>query len=72
MAEVINILNPERVERVAGAGNKFLHLVDDLSDYYINLVPGLKCWDMCASEAIINSRLGFVTDANLKPLQYKE
>lgn len=53
MKEIIDSLRPRSVERVAGSGNKFLHIAEDLSEYYVNIVPGLKCWDMCASEAII-------------------
>jgi 3'-phosphoadenosine 5'-phosphosulfate (PAPS) 3'-phosphatase len=33
-------------------------------------VPGFKYWDMCASEALISSRMGVVTDANSKPIIY--
>ena len=64
MKEVITHINPKKIERVPGSGNKFIHMVEDLSDFYLNLVPGLKCWDMCASEAIVNSVLGIVTDAD--------
>ena len=55
---------------MAGAGNKFVHMADELSEYYINMVPGFKSWDMCASEAIINSRLGIVSDGNINPINY--
>jgi hypothetical protein len=55
---------------VAGSGNKFVHLIDQKSDYYINLVPGFKYWDMCASEALIQAKMGIVTDANSRPLIY--
>ncbi len=46
-------MNPAKLERVAGSGNKYLHMVDNKSDFYINLVPGLKHWDLCGSEAIL-------------------
>lgn len=33
-------------------------------------MPGFKYWDMCASEALLLSMMGVVTDANKKPLIY--
>lgn len=59
---------PKTVERVPGSGNKFIHMVENKSDYYLNLVPGFKNWDMCGSEAILASRFGVVTDAYRRPL----
>ena len=70
MKRVFEILKPRSIEKVAGSGNKFIHLVEDLSEYYINLVPGIKYWDMCASEAIINSRYGLISDSKQRPLYY--
>lgn len=70
MDDIIYSLEPERIDRVAGSGNKFVHMVEGKSDFYINLVPGFKHWDMCGSEAILQSRFGIVTDANQTPLYY--
>lgn len=70
MDKILFSLEPEKIERVAGSGNKFVHMADGLSDYYINLVPGFKHWDMCGSEAILQSRFGLVTDAFKRPLFY--
>jgi 3'-phosphoadenosine 5'-phosphosulfate (PAPS) 3'-phosphatase len=53
MNEAIKACMPENISRVAGSGNKFIHLLDNKTDYYLNLVPGFKYWDMCASEALI-------------------
>lgn len=47
-------------------------MVDERSEYYLNLVPGLKKWDMCASEAILKSRMGIISDSKQRPLEYKE
>ena len=66
--QVISSVQPDKVARVAGAGNKFVHLTEGHSDFYLNLVPGLKHWDMCGSEAILAARFGIVTDANMSPL----
>lgn len=70
MNQLIEACRPINVARVAGSGNKFVHLIDQKSDYYINLVPGFKYWDMCASEALIQAKMGIVTDANSRPLIY--
>ena len=45
-------------------------MLDHMADYYINLVPGFKYWDMCASEALIEAKMGICVDAEGKPLQY--
>ena len=70
MNQLISACKPINIARVAGSGNKFVHLIDQKSDYYINLVPGFKYWDMCASEALIQAKMGIVTDANSRPLLY--
>ena len=70
MNDLINACKPINVSRVAGAGNKIVYMLDSKADYYINLVPGFKYWDMCASEALIQAKMGIVTDANSRPLIY--
>lgn len=70
MNELIDACRPVNISRVAGSGNKFIHILDQKSDYYINLVPGFKYWDMCASEALMQAKMGIVTDANQRPLLY--
>jgi 3'-phosphoadenosine 5'-phosphosulfate (PAPS) 3'-phosphatase len=72
MDDVISSVLPDKVERVAGAGNKFVHLAEGHSDFYLNLVPGLKHWDVCGSEAILTARFGIITDAYQSPLTYVE
>ena len=64
MNKIIDATNPLHVARVAGSGNKIVYMLDQKSEYYINLVPGFKYWDMCASEALMQARMGIVTDAN--------
>jgi 3'-phosphoadenosine 5'-phosphosulfate (PAPS) 3'-phosphatase len=70
MNNMIQATRPTRVERVAGSGNKFIHMIQNKSDYYLNLVPGFKNWDMCGSEAILAARFGLVTDAYRRPFSY--
>ena len=63
MDRLFEKLNPSKIERRAGAGNKFTHLSEGFSDFYINLVPGMKLWDMCASEALMKARFGIVSNS---------
>lgn len=70
MDDLLNALNPMFVSKVAGSGNKIVYLLDQKADCYVNMVPGFKYWDMCASEALISSRMGIVTDANSRPIIY--
>jgi len=70
MERVFEDLMPLKVNRVKGPGNKFLHLANERSDFFLNLVPGYSMWDLCASEAIFASRGGIMTDARQKPLFY--
>lgn len=72
MNRIINGLKPKSIERVAGAGNKFVHMIDSKSDFYVNLVPGIKHWDMCGSEALLISRFGIVSDAQRRPIYYND
>ena len=45
-------------------------MLDKKADLYVNLVPGMKYWDMCASEALIGAMMGICTDADSKPIHY--
>ena len=47
-------------------------MLDSKYDYYVNFVPGFKYWDMCASEALIEAKMGICVDAAGKPLVYDE
>ena len=70
MKDVMSDLQPMKVNKVKGPGNKFLHMTSESSDFFLNLVPGYRMWDMCASEAIFASRHGILTDAKQKPIFY--
>ena len=41
-----------------------------MADFYINLIPGFKYWDMCASEALIEAKMGICVNAEGGPLIY--
>ena len=70
MDDLFQALDPINVGRVAGAGNKIVYMLDQMADYYINLVPGFKYWDMCASEALIEAKMGICVNALGKPFIY--
>lgn len=70
MNEILESVEPITISKVAGSGNKIVYLLDQKADAYLNLVPGFKYWDMCASEALIQSSMGIVTDAKSKPIIY--
>ena len=71
MQQVFQDIMPLKVNRVKGPGNKFLHMANERSDFFLNLVPSCySMWDICASEAIFASRFGILTDAKQKPLIY--
>ena len=70
MNEVFKSWKPQCVSRVAGAGNKAVHLIDQKSDVYLNLIPGIKNWDFCAGEALLQAMKAIVCDSDHKPLIY--
>lgn len=55
-------LNPDGIIRVGGAGNKVLHIIDGLAHAYIVPSRGLKRWDSCACEAVLEAMGGLITD----------
>ena len=40
MQSVLKDIMPVKVNRIKGPGNKFLHLTEERSDFFMNLVPG--------------------------------
>ncbi|XP_014283976.1 3'(2'),5'-bisphosphate nucleotidase 1 isoform X1 [Halyomorpha halys] len=55
-------LNPDGIVRVGGAGHKALMLIEGIAHAYIVPSKGLKRWDTCAVEAILESVGGKITD----------
>lgn len=70
MNDIMDVFDPKDICRVAGAGNKFVHLANGNSDLYLNFVAGLKLWDTCAGDALIKSRFGVFTNAHSKNIHY--
>ena len=63
MDKVLQSMRPKHIQKIAGSGNKFVALLDETVDFYANFVPGLKFWDMCACEALMQGRMGVVSNA---------
>jgi len=72
MNEIYEAMQTVNVARVAGSGNKWVYMLDQKADAYINMVPGLKFWDLCAGEALLQSRMGVLTDASGNAIFYDE
>lgn len=47
-------------------------MLDDLADYMIHVVKGIKYWDMCASDALIRARYGVTSNKFGLPLVYEQ
>ena len=45
-------------------------MIDEKADFYVNLIPGFKYWDLCAGEALLQAKMGIVCDAANHPILY--
>merc|ERR1711915_101775 len=53
--DALDILKPDSVLKVGGAGHKVLLLMEGEATAYVLPSPGCKKWDTCAPEAILNA-----------------
>lgn len=70
MKEIIETIHPVEIKRIGGAGNKCASLALGKVDSYIHPSPGLKYWDLCASEILIKAMGGYATNAKQERLTY--
>ena len=70
MLETLTLLKPSLEMRIGGSGNKSINLIEQQSDYALNVVKGIKYWDICAAEALICGRLGVCTDKDKNYVVY--
>jgi len=49
----LSILMPCEYEKIGGAGNKFLLMVENKTDVYYYMNKGLSSWDVCAAEPLL-------------------
>ncbi|KAG8443773.1 hypothetical protein GDO86_009089 [Hymenochirus boettgeri] len=68
--DCIAAINPDKVVRVGGAGNKIIQLIEGQASAYVFASPGCKKWDTCAPEAILHAVGGQITDMHGNTFQY--
>jgi 3'(2'), 5'-bisphosphate nucleotidase len=68
---VIETVDPVEIRRIGGAGNKCCSIANGITDSYLHPSPGLKYWDLCASESLVKAMGGFATNAKLERLTYR-
>jgi len=60
--DCLEILAPDEVLKVGGAGHKVMLLMEGKAHAYVFPSPGCKKWDTCAPEAILHAMGGKLTD----------
>ncbi|XP_063775206.1 3'(2'),5'-bisphosphate nucleotidase 1 isoform X2 [Pseudophryne corroboree] len=68
--DCIAAINPDKVVRVGGAGNKIIQLIEGQASAYVFASPGCKKWDTCAPEAVLHAVGGKLTDIHGNPFEY--
>ncbi|XP_066451184.1 3'(2'),5'-bisphosphate nucleotidase 1 isoform X2 [Eleutherodactylus coqui] len=68
--DCIAAMNPDKVVRVGGAGNKIIQLIEGQASAYVFASPGCKKWDTCAPEAILHAVGGKLTDMHGNTFDY--
>ncbi|KAM4041103.1 3'(2'),5'-bisphosphate nucleotidase 1 isoform 1-T1 [Anomaloglossus baeobatrachus] len=68
--DCIAAINPDKVVRVGGAGNKIIQLIEGQASAYVFASPGCKKWDTCAPEAILHAVGGKLTDISGNAYEY--
>ena len=70
MQDSLDILKPDKVLKVGGAGHKVILLMEGVASAYVFPSPGCKKWDTCAPEAILHAMGGRLTDIHGAEYQY--
>jgi len=68
--ECLDIVNPDEVLKVGGAGHKVMLLMEGRAHAYVFPSPGCKKWDTCAPEAILHAMGGKLTDMKGNKYEY--
>jgi len=68
--QALEVLNPDKVLKVGGAGHKVMLLMEGEATAYVFPSPGCKKWDTCAPEAILHAMGGKLTDMSGKQYEY--
>ena len=70
MKEIIETIHPVEIKRIGGAGNKCANVALGTVDTYMHPSPGLKFWDLCASEILVKAMGGIATNLKEERLTY--
>jgi len=70
VADSLEILKPDSVLKVGGAGHKVMLLMEGEAHAYVFPSPGCKKWDTCAPEAILHAMGGKLTDMKGNTYEY--
>ena len=70
MQDSLDILKPDKVLKVGGAGHKVILLMEGVASAYVFPSPGCKKWDTCAPEAILHAMGGLLTDIHGNKYEY--
>lgn len=68
--KILKLINPSKLLRVGGAGNKMLGVIAGKGNCYVYPSKGLKLWDTCAGEALLRAVGGYISDCLGKPIVY--
>merc|ERR1711978_448587 len=68
--DCLEILAPDEILKVGGAGHKVMLLMEGKAHAYVFPSPGCKKWDTCAPEAILHALGGKLTDFRGEPYPY--
>jgi len=68
--DALEVLKPDQVLKVGGAGHKVILLMEGEASAYVFPSPGCKKWDTCAPQAILHAMGGLLTDIHGNRYQY--
>eukprot|EP00743_Colponemidia_sp_Colp-15_P010277 GILK01011302.1.p1 GENE.GILK01011302.1~~GILK01011302.1.p1 ORF type:complete len:298 (+),score=19.76 GILK01011302.1:61-954(+) len=70
LEKALNLLRPDEVVRIGGAGHKALFVLEGHADSYLFPSFGTKKWDVAAADALFRAVGGTVTDIYGNPFLY--
>ena len=70
METIIESLDPVKIVRLGGAGNKAVHIALNEVDTYMHPSPGLRYWDLCAPESLAKAMGGYAENLYQERLTY--
>eukprot|EP01016_Furgasonia_blochmanni_P049329 TRINITY_DN7477_c0_g1_i1.p1 TRINITY_DN7477_c0_g1~~TRINITY_DN7477_c0_g1_i1.p1 ORF type:complete len:333 (-),score=44.12 TRINITY_DN7477_c0_g1_i1:282-1280(-) len=62
LGQILKTVPPTDTKRVGGAGNKFVHILENKADCYIYEGKGMKRWDTLPIETLIRCAGGYISD----------